>query len=413
MTMCLGLKSHDGRTLGDASLEPYASMKFRKKVAPTQRHMVEEIKRRARVQSISPVPACRYWTREKLVQWLEANPVSEPADVVFLVHEERKLHEVIKKAADEKVESCNGSAGRSTAWSTNEPYLRLYHCIFHDDVRAALMRMNNVMDRQELDARNSASRPETFFESVARVFNDDTTFFITESLPDLHYSFAHPMTLAFDDMPGPVTPEECKKRFADARAKLIKLIAKWEQSGNGFGQRTIEDDDFGHLGEENLEAGDNRGNFLDSMTKEHILYFWHLADKSELLKNVLNVIADTSAADTDTFHLTSETSSVGAASKKSRKDAEATAANDFRVCMGHAMATMSHASMLQELREAESQCMKYQELAITTDNDRLKALYNKFTRREERRIDDIQRAIDKIKKRKFMVKAVESDDDDE
>ena len=71
--------------------------------------------------------------------------------------------------------------------------------------------MNNVMDRQELDARNSASRPETFFESVARVFNDDTTFFITESLPDLHYSFAHPMSLAFDDMPGPVTPEEGKK----------------------------------------------------------------------------------------------------------------------------------------------------------------------------------------------------------
>ena len=81
MTMCIGLKSHDGRTLGDATLEPYASMKFRKKVAPTQKHMVEEIKRRARVQCITPLPACRYWTREKLVQWLEANPVSEPADV--------------------------------------------------------------------------------------------------------------------------------------------------------------------------------------------------------------------------------------------------------------------------------------------------------------------------------------------
>ena len=111
----------------------------------------------------------------------------------------------------------------------------------------------------------------------------------------------------------------------------------------------IEDDDFGHLGEENLEAGDNRGNFLDSMTKEHILYFWHLADKSELLKNVLNVIADMSAADTDNFHLMSETSSVCAASKKSQKDAEANSANDFIVCMGHAMATMSHASMSQEL----------------------------------------------------------------
>ena len=152
---------------------------------------------------------------------------------------------------------------------------------------------------------------------------------------------------------------------------------------------------------------------MDSMTKEHILYIGHLADKNDLLKNVLNVIADTSAADTDNYHLTSETTSSVAASKKSRKDAEANAANDFRVCMGHAMTTMSHASMLQELREAESQCMKYQEMAITTDNDRLKALYHKFTRREEKRIDDIQRAVDSIKKRKVMVRAMESDDDDE
>ena len=84
-------------------------------MAPTQKHMVEEIKHRAQVQCITPLPACRYWTREKLVQWLEANPGSEPADVAFLVHKERKLHEVIKKAADEKVESSNTSAARSTA----------------------------------------------------------------------------------------------------------------------------------------------------------------------------------------------------------------------------------------------------------------------------------------------------------
>jgi hypothetical protein len=107
-------------------------------------------------------------------------------------------------------------------------------------------------------------------------------------------------------MPGPIDPEEGKRRFAGSRAKLIKIISKWELSGNGFGQRTLEDEDYGHMGQQELEAGDNRANFLDSMTKEHILYFWHLPDKNELLKNVLNVIADTSSADSDNYQAVSE-----------------------------------------------------------------------------------------------------------
>jgi hypothetical protein len=77
MSMCLGLKSGD-RELGDALVEPYASMKFRKKVTPTQKHMVEEIKRRTRVTKADS-PACTYWTRERLTIWLQANDLSERA----------------------------------------------------------------------------------------------------------------------------------------------------------------------------------------------------------------------------------------------------------------------------------------------------------------------------------------------
>jgi hypothetical protein len=346
MAMCLGLRSGD-RDLGDATAEPYASMKFRKKVTPTQKHMSEEIKRRARASNIA-IPSCTYWTKERLVSWLQDNSVGVPADIVFLKHEEKKLHDVVAKGNSER-ERDNGGDGstRGTAWTTNEPYLRLYHSMFHEDVKGALVRMNQVLDRQQLDARNSGNRPETFFEAVARVYNDESIIFITESLPDLHYTFAHPITLSLDDVPGEVTAEECKKRFADARAKLIKIIAKWELSGNGFGQRAVEDAEFGHLGEENLEAGDNRGNFLDSMTKEHILYFWHLADRNELLKNVLNVIADTSAADTETCQRTSDSSSVSSSSRKKAMDARA--ADEFSSIMGNAMSTMSVAALMTEL----------------------------------------------------------------
>jgi hypothetical protein len=302
------------------------------------------------------------------------------------------------------------SGGSRMAWTTNEPYLRLYHSIFHENVRATLMRMNDVMDRSTLDARNSSERPETFFEAVARIFNDDCIIFITDGLPDLHYSFAYPITIDFDDMPGPVDAEDCKKRFADARAKLIKLISKWELSGNGFGQRHVGDDDFGHLGPEELEAGDNRGNFLDSMTKEHILYFWHLADKNELLKNVLNVIADSSSADSENYQTTSTTSSTVVTNARKRT-ADARAANKFCIVMGDALATMSVAAMMQELRAAEAQAMKYEELCITTDNPRLQALYMKYSSNEEQRVAELQEALDKVRKRHVMIDSSDDDDD--
>jgi hypothetical protein len=204
-------------------------------------------------------------------------------------------------------------------------------------------------------------------------------------------------------------PEECKKRFADSRAKLIKIISKWELSGNGFGQRAPDDEEYGHMGTEELEAGDNRANFLDSMTKEHILYFWHLADRHELLKNVLNVICATSSADSENYQTTSEGSSASAVATARRKTNEAKSANDFRLVMGQAMTTMSHASLLQELRSAEAQSMKYEEMIITTDNDRLKTLYKKFAKREDKRIEDIQLEIDRTKRRRVTL----SNSDDE
>jgi hypothetical protein len=59
--------------------------------------------------------------------------------------------------------------------------------------------------------------------------------------------------------------------------------------------------------------------------------------------------------------------------------------------------------------------MKYQELLITTDNERLRTLYHTYACREQDRIDDLQQAVDRVKRRRIgprgMVDA--SDDEDE
>ena len=73
------------------------------------------------------------------------------------------------------------------------------------------------------------------------------------------------------------------------------MISKWEQSGNGAGQRMEDDEEYGHVaknqvwlapGVEEFMDGDNCKNFLQE-EKSHILHFWQLIDENDLLAHSL------------------------------------------------------------------------------------------------------------------------------
>eukprot|EP00978_Attheya_sp_CCMP212_P046550 scaffold398330_cov24-Attheya_sp.AAC.1 len=70
------------------------------------------------------------------------------------------------------------------------------------------MSRNNVLYCQALDARNSSSRPPTFYEIVAEKFNDSAFNPTTEALPNLHEYFANPIELKFEDAPTPTSPDK-------------------------------------------------------------------------------------------------------------------------------------------------------------------------------------------------------------
>ena len=82
--------------------------------------------------------------------------------------------------------------------------------------------------------------------------------------------------------------------------------------------------------------------------------------------------------------------------------------------MGDALSNMSVASLLEQLRSAEAQAMKYEELFITTDNERLKALYSKYAKKEDQRVLEIQATLDQVsRQRAKRVAAIDSSFEDE
>jgi hypothetical protein len=190
-------------------------------------------------------PQCKYWDKKKLVNWLYKNPVTSLLDREFLIHEEQKLYNMLDQAAREKEASVN-------TWS-NLVWIRLYLCLYDERARPFFLSKDDVLDRQELDAHKHEDRPPTLFEKVAELVNDKENVYQLEAWPDLHHVFAKALTVSADIMPGKVSAEDVKRRLAESCARLLKIITNWDLSGNGFGQRTRQDENFGHMEEEQLE----------------------------------------------------------------------------------------------------------------------------------------------------------------
>ncbi|CAB9524785.1 hypothetical protein SEMRO_1585_G284060.1 [Seminavis robusta] len=424
MAMGIGLNSEDSREIGNIDIEPYKSMKLKKKVTPTQKNMVDEIKRRAYCDGITE-PKCVYWERKKCLAWLKAYPVTNPNDCSFIIAEEKKLFNLINKATQEKLDE---KKEKASSWTTVEPYLRLIECMMDDSIRDKFLDMQRIGDRDELDARNSDNRPETIFEACSRLFNDPEKEVYSQCLPDLHYSFAEVLDCCFEKMPGLVTPDEVKRRWGDCRAKLIKIIAKWELSGNGFGQRHEGEDEFGHMGEDEMECGDNRANFLDSQTKEHILYLWHVSDEQQILKNVMCVIAESSAASSE---ICSSVAGTDQATSARKRRTDERALGFFRAKMSLAMHTMSRAAIFKELRETQEKLFEAQLRVMEVSNAEISEMWMGRVRYLEAQVAAVKECLDSLaleeeeqkpakkKKRKVVISpltqqtSLESDSDEE
>jgi len=309
LTMCLGLESADGkRLLGDPTSPPYDDLKPRTKWRPTNPMLVREVLRRCKASPSQKKPVrCSNWAGKKLVEWLSKNPVTAPLDVDWLKRTESAMYDACLRAAAEKKKLQGQTQGdKMASWTDDLPYLWMYCCAVHDDVRETLVRSQDVLDRAQLDARNSVVAPPAFYEALKDKYNDESFIPTTRKLPDLYETFASPIVLPLDEMPGPVTTDFIKKKWNDSKMKLTKVIDRWERSGNGFGQ--LDDDaseqdanepaTFGHVTAGRLLAGDNRSEFVWPHLQEgfHLLYLWNEADKLDILQYCIVALSDVVAA---------------------------------------------------------------------------------------------------------------------
>jgi hypothetical protein len=179
------------------------------------------------------------------------------------------------------------------AWIGPIPYLRLIHCLVDcDATRMAYLKRNEVKQREELDASNSPMRPKTGYEMIADKWNDHS-FNPSSQISTCHFDFSFSIDLCYSKVSAliPADALGIQNRLSTIRVTLLRIIDRWEQSGQGDGGRVPETDGeystgWGTLEGRTQEALDNRANFLGGAPSWY-LYFWELADTYQLLVSTL------------------------------------------------------------------------------------------------------------------------------
>jgi hypothetical protein len=293
LAMCRGVEGCNP----DINLEPFKSAHNRRAFIPQAHNFSDEIVRRAIAIGLPKVklPRPKAWKQEKRIEWLEKNKIRNPVDIEFLRKELADFKELLVSANIETITEEELHRG-SDSWIGQEPYLRLYHVMIEDHIKEAYLKVYDVLDRTQLDARNSSERPMNFYQLASDLYNDPQYNPYTTAYPNLHSDFSNQIRLLSTDAPF-VTASKIKDKLADVRAKLVIIISNWERSGNGGGNRQENDDDFGSPRGFTL-TDDDRANFLGGH-KPHLLYFWQKMDDENMLQHTRSIIPNHISANSE------------------------------------------------------------------------------------------------------------------
>mmetsp|Transcript_26421 Transcript_26421/g.38891 ORF Transcript_26421/g.38891 Transcript_26421/m.38891 type:complete len:496 (-) Transcript_26421:208-1695(-) len=222
---------------------------------------------------------------EEIEKLLSLWPVSDQKDIDFITAKEMEYRNtLLRKLHDERTERKRKSP------QTKLDRLRFILCFHDKKIREAFILSQNTATSEELGGQNSETREPSFYDLIAKKFNDEDFLPKTEALPGLHEDFAKSTLVPKSNYF--LTKNNAKEMVDSMKQKVSEIIGRYEQSGNGSNlyDTDTEDDIYeGHpqWGRYNQQRairknGDDRSSFLKNAGSD-LLYWWHILDAYDLL----------------------------------------------------------------------------------------------------------------------------------
>lgn len=332
VVLCIGLRNVDGTDLIDTNSTPWTT-ETKASVKPKAKILKDEVRRRALLcDNILPKPRPNAWGVTELMEWLNANPISQLEDVKFLTDEVGRVKRIMFESREQQARE--DVVLQTGDWRGNLPFLRLIHCLGEDDIKYSYLHRHDPWSRPMLDARNSESRPPTVYETIADRWNSPT-FNPSTTISLCHFDFSSSICLDHSTVAAlmPATARRVEDKLTQLRASVTRLIRKWEKSGQGDGGHHTDDESsitndvenedslqFGTLQGRPQYALDSRAAFLQGKPS-YLLYFWEFIDEHGLLSTTLQKMNEDVAAVDGAASV--PTIAAGARSSKKREAEEA------------------------------------------------------------------------------------------
>ena len=128
------------------------------------------------------------WEIDKCIKYLLENPIPtmEVHDLDW-IESELKEWKGIQEMVNES-QQCEDDQILHCTWSTDIPYLCVYHTLTEDNIRLSLGEVFAMKTREQLDGQNS-NLFKSFYEKAADHFNNANWIPNSLVLPDLHEDF--------------------------------------------------------------------------------------------------------------------------------------------------------------------------------------------------------------------------------
>ena len=104
-------------------------------------------------------------------------------------------------------------------WSTDIPYLHLYHTLIKDNIRLSLGEAFAMKTREQLDVQNR-NLFKSFYEKAADLYNNVNWIPNSLVLPDLHEDFNRSQLLTLNV--APISLEQFQKNYWIIDIKWLK-----------------------------------------------------------------------------------------------------------------------------------------------------------------------------------------------
>ena len=314
----IGIKCSFDNSMELLANEPYSNKMFakeKKTFKPMTAHLRMEIARRLGSggdlendeEAKKAGKPFKSKNKEWLLSFLHDHPLSNK-NRAWVERTELKFRNLLQNKIQQ-----DSDLSATRAHISGDDRLRLIEALFDDDARSLLASTQEVLSREQLDARNSVVMNETdYFQKVADLANSPDFVANILPMPELHPDFAEAQSV--EPTSYQFTRAKVKEVYNDMRVKLYPIVENYEKSGNGIGQRGRGEDhkDWGtvDLSLATTIDGDDRSNFLphNNPHASYLLLFWHRLQECGLVQFTLAKLPDKMRASSDELSMISSTS---------------------------------------------------------------------------------------------------------